>query len=94
MDGLYDGLGCVNLGLLYEDGKGVKQDYRKAKLYYEKACRNLNEALGCFGIGTRYNKGLGVRQNSQTAKEYYGKACDLGEQAGCNKYRELNEKGY
>lgn len=28
------------------------------------------------------------------SKEYYGKACDLGEQKGCDGYRELNEQGY
>ena len=29
-------LGCSLLGLMYEDGKGVKQDYVKATSLYEK----------------------------------------------------------
>lgn len=87
------GQGCFNLGILYANGRGVRQDYQQAKTYYEKAC-NLNYRLGCFNLGFLYEEGLGVRQNFQTAKEYFGKACDLGEQVGCDRYRELNEKGY
>ena len=86
---LNNGLGCNNLGLLYEHG----QDYLQAKIYYEKAC-NLNSGIGCSDLGFLYNNGLGVRQNYQTAKEYHGKACDLGDQVGCDRYRELNKKGY
>ena len=81
---LNNGLGCNNLGLLYEHG----QDYQLAKIYYEKAC-NLNSGIGCSNLGFLYNNGLGVRQNYQTAKEYHGKACDLGEQKGCDSYKKL-----
>ncbi len=85
-----DGLGCFALGMLYDKGQDVKQDYQQAKIYYEKSC-NLNDGLGCAGIGLLYASGRGVRQNFQTAKEYFDKACDLGEQVGCDAYRELNE---
>ncbi|WP_406040568.1 hypothetical protein [Succinimonas sp.] len=54
----------------------------------------MNEVFGCYSLGFLYDNGQGVRQNFQTAKEYYGKACDLGDQDCCDKYRELNEKGY
>ena len=90
---LNNGLGCFNLGFLYADGKGVRQDYQQAKTYFEKAC-GLNEGDGCFNLGVLYANGEGVRQNFQTAKEYFGQACDLGDQEGCDNYRELNEKGY
>jgi hypothetical protein len=35
---LNDGNGCFNLGLLYEEGRGVKQDDFKALKFYQKAC--------------------------------------------------------
>lgn len=84
---------CIELGSLYENGKGVKQDYLKAKELYEKAC-DSGEALGCAVLGVLYETGKGVRQDYFKAKEFYGKACDLGLQEGCDGYRQLNEKGY
>lgn len=92
--------GCYYLGVLYSAGKGVKQDYQQAKTYYEKACDlHYDYGAGCRELGIFYAEGKGaegkgVRQNFQTAKEYFGMACDTGEQKGCDKYRELNEKGY
>jgi len=35
-----------NLGVMYEYGQGVKQNKRKAKELYGKACNNKN-SLGC-----------------------------------------------
>lgn len=38
--------GCYNLGFLYENGQGVKQNYFKAKEFYGKACDGGVE-IGC-----------------------------------------------
>ena len=81
------------MGRLYAEGQGVRQDYSKAKIYYEKSC-NLNSYGGCFALAVLYTEGSGVRQSPTTAKEYFGKACDMGYQPGCDAYRELNEKGF
>ena len=78
---------------MYGEAQGVRQDFNKARSYYEKAC-NLNVSLGCNNLGVLYAYGRGVVQSKTTAKEYYGKACDLGEQLGCDNYRKLNELGY
>ncbi len=43
---LNKGLGCSSLGLLYENGYGVKQNCRKAKQLYQKAC-SLGISFGC-----------------------------------------------
>jgi len=40
-----------------------------------------------------YLNGDGIRQNKSTAKEYFGKVCDLGDQDGCDFYKQLNEQG-
>jgi len=34
------------LGIMYDKGEGVKQDYFKAKEYYGKAC-DLQLSIGC-----------------------------------------------
>ena len=81
--------GCSNLGVLYENGQGVKQDYQKAAQLYQKACDSGN-AEGCYNLGVSYENG----QSFSTAKQYYGKACDLGLQLGCDDYKKLNKKGY
>jgi TPR repeat protein len=39
---LNDGTGCSNLGFMYEEGKGVKQDDFKAVKFFQKAC-DLND---------------------------------------------------
>lgn len=82
----------VIVGFLYEQGKGVRQDYAKAAEYYKKGC-DLGYALPCEGLGDLYMKGKGVPRNRSSAKRLFGKACDLGEQEVCNKYRELNQAG-
>ena len=38
--------GCSNLGLLYKNGQGVRQDFSTAKQYYGKAC-DLGFQIGC-----------------------------------------------
>jgi TPR repeat protein len=39
-----------------------------------------------------YAEGKGVKQDYVEVKELFGKACDLGDQGGCDGYRELNEQ--
>ena len=41
-----DAEGCYNLGVLYADGQGVRQNFSTAKQYYGKAC-DLGLQLGC-----------------------------------------------
>ena len=80
-----------NLGLLYQEGKGVRQDYLKAIKWYEKSA-NQGYSSAQHALGVIYYNGRGVRQNSATAKEWFGKACDNGEQMGCDAYRMMNKK--
>ncbi len=82
--------GCYNLGVLYANGQGVRQDYTQANTLYKKSC-DMGYAGGCLNLGFLYVKGLSVTQNMQTAKELFGKACDLGEQKGCDAYKSLNQ---
>ena len=80
---------CYNLGGMYYEGRGVRQDYAKAAELYKKAC-DMKYGDAYNNLGVLYDKGLGVRQNLSTAKQYYGKACDFGDQMGCDNYKLLN----
>lgn len=44
--GLNHGLSCTVLGVMYNEGKGVKQSDQKALEHSAKAC-DLKESLGC-----------------------------------------------
>jgi hypothetical protein len=74
--------GCLNLGVMYNFGDGVRQDKFKASKLYKKACDG-GYVDGCFNLGLMYNNGDAVRQNKPKAKELFGKACDGGDMDGC-----------
>ena len=69
--------GCFMLGVMYDEGQGVKQDYFAAADLYKKACDGGN-AIGCFGLGSLYDEGDGVKQDYFVAADWYKKACDGG----------------
>jgi hypothetical protein len=67
-----------NLGLLYDNGQGVAQDYVKAREWYEKAA-DKGEASAMTNLGWLYANGRGVAQDYPKAREWYEKAADKGE---------------
>ncbi|EAK5748022.1 sel1 repeat family protein [Campylobacter lari] len=87
---LNSGISCSNLGVMYEDGKGVEKDNFKAVEFYQKAC-SLNDNLGCFNLAIMYENGKGIRKDTSKALEYFGKACDLKSDDGCENYARLKQ---
>lgn len=81
------------MGLAYDNGEGVRQDYTKALQSFHKAA-DQDYAVAQSYIGIMYESGAGVQQNKTTAKEWYGKGGDNGFQSACDSYRRLNEQGY
>ncbi|MBI1215799.1 MAG: hypothetical protein GC185_08275 [Alphaproteobacteria bacterium] len=62
----------VVLGLRYQSGKGVKQDYRQAREWYEKAAsREYVPAYNYLGI--IYMWGLGEKRDASLAANYFSK---------------------
>ena len=51
-------------------GYGVKQDYNKAKEYYELSAQQKNSSA-FFYLGNLYYNGYGVKQDYNKAKEYF-----------------------
>jgi hypothetical protein len=57
-----DALAQVSLGMMYDKGQGVPQDYGEASKWYRKAAEQGN-AHSQFALSRMYEAGLGVPQN-------------------------------
>lgn len=71
------------LGVRYEHGEGVSQDYAQAAAWYRKAAlqehsRSEAPVLAQFALGVLYERGQGVPQNFVHATAWYRKAADRG----------------
>lgn len=65
-----------------------KQDFSKARRYFEKAC-DLNNGGGCSNLGVLYQNGQGVEKDLIKAAYFYTKACKLGYKKACEMLKEL-----
>ncbi|GAA9634557.1 hypothetical protein HpHA98_01140 [Helicobacter pylori] len=68
-----------NLGMLSYD----KQDFSKARKYFEKAC-DLNDSSGCKNLGVLYENGQGVEKDLIKVAYLYSRACELNNGWGCS----------
>ena len=74
---LGSGLGANNLGILYEDGNGVPQDYGDALLYYTIAA-DYDSPFGHMNAGDLYRDGRGVSVDAERAIDAYEASAELG----------------
>ena len=66
-----------NLGVMYENGQGVRQDDAEAvKWYQQAAAQGLAEAQS--NLGVMYYNGRGVRQDDAEAVKWYRLAAEQG----------------
>jgi len=81
------------LGIMYQHGNGVQQDYSKAASYYEKAAQQ--GFPGAFtNLGNLYEHGLGVPQDYLKAASYYRQAVrEGGSPLAWNKLGFLHQHG-
>ena len=66
-----------NLGLRYDNGQGVSQDYTEAVKWYRKAA-DQGHARAQYNLGLCYDNGQGVSQDYTEAVKWYRKAADQG----------------
>ena len=64
-------------GNMYENGKGVTQDYKEALKWYPKAAEQGN-AYGQNSLGIMYDSGHGVPKNHAEAVKWFSKAAEQG----------------
>ena len=65
------------LGLMYDRGRGVPQDYKEAAKWYRKAAEQ-GDSLAQGELGWLYNVGKGVVQDDKEAAKWYAKAAEQG----------------
>lgn len=66
-----------NLGLLYEDGRGVKQNFKQAAYWYEKASKaGFGEAQN--NLGVLFILGKGVNKDPKRAEKLFTDAASNG----------------
>ena len=71
------GQACYEMGMLYYEGKYLKQDYKQAVHYFSEA--NKNDAIpGTYYMGVCYENGLGCKQDLDFANECYTYAAKKG----------------
>ena len=67
-----------SLGVMYNTGEGVPQDYQEAVSWYHKAAEQ-GHASAQYNLGVRYVNGEGVPQDYQEAVSWWRKAAEQGD---------------
>ena len=70
-----------NLGLMYDKGHGVPQDYGQARQWYEKAAAQGN-AMAQYNLGVLYRNGQGVPQDLVQAHKWFNLSAAKGDNVG------------
>ena len=87
-----DAVAQYNLGIMYDKGKGVAQNYTQAVAWYKKAAAQ-GFAAAQSNLGVMYDKGEGVAQNYTQALYWHKKAAAQGDPVAQNNLGVMYEKG-
>lgn len=80
--------GCLYLGKLYQEGIGAKQNFEKARKYFQAACDG-EEMVACSNLGVMVMRGEGGSKNAARAKELLQMACEGKVQPACYHLKKL-----
>ena len=67
-----------NLGVCYEQGDGVPQDYRQAAFWYTRASQQGN-AKAMYNLGVLHYNGTGMPKSKKTAASLFREAAEKGD---------------
>ena len=79
-----------NLGMMYDNGYGVTQDYAEAVKWFRKAAEQ-RVTTAQFNLGVMYEKGEGVLQDTIAAHMWFNIAAENGH-TGAVKGRNITAK--
>src|SRR6185437_5146588 len=82
----------TNLGLCYQFGYGVTQDYKQAAVWFRRAAK-AGLAMAQFNLGGLYYEGKGVKKNLKRALEWYTLAAEQREELALLKLGYMYQKG-
>lgn len=77
-----------NLGVCYDNGRGVAQNYAKAVEWYTKAAEQGHRKAQ-LNLGVSYFIGQGVERNTEKAKQLWKKAAAQGFQPAKDALKEF-----
>lgn len=77
-----DARSCSVLGVMYEQGRGVERDPKRAVQLFGRACRQ-NNARACVSLGRMMHDGTAARPDPLGAATMFESACHQGELDGC-----------
>ena len=75
----------LNLGVMYDEGKGVDKSVGLSLFWFEKAAKN-GDTDANFNVGIMYEHGEGVEPDISKAMKYY---CDSGEYNLCDRIESI-----
>ena len=73
-----DATAQFNLGVIYDNGRGVPQDFKQAVAWWRKAAEQ-GHVDAQYNLGVRYGNGQGVPQDYQRAYAWFLKAAEQGD---------------
>ena len=87
---------CGEAGEAYVSGEVVEQNLQKGLNLLKKFCdktksKDDGNIKHCLILGSMYAESKGTTQDYEQAKKYFKKVCDMGEQDGCDAYKQANE---
>ena len=74
--------GCVNLGRMYDTGRGIGIDRGKARQFFTQGCDG-GAVAGCTFLGLAASKGEGGPKDDAKAFAFYSQGCAGGHAQGC-----------
>lgn len=80
------------LGLMYEQGRNVARDYKKALMWYRKAAKQGN-AQALYNLGRIHETALGETQDMAKAVQRYADAAKLGNADAQRRLSQMFEAG-
>jgi TPR repeat protein len=83
-----DSTAQLQLATLYYQGKGVKQDYSQAFLWYRRAAQQ-GDADAQYSLGNMYLMGEGIKQDDYQARQWYEKAAEQGHEGAQHNLQNL-----
>lgn len=92
------GIGCFNIGVMYEGGVGVPRDEAKARELFAKAMELYQgeckaDPGWCSNIGYLYEHPLGGNADYARAAPVYADGCKRGDLDSCVSYANLQAEG-
>lgn len=80
-----DAFSQLYLGLMYQSGEGVTQDYEQAVYWYSKSAEQ-GYAYAQFNLALMYDDGTGVTQDYKKAFYWYSKSVEQGYSSEAQNY--------